>query len=133
MAYEGGVVAGLAAPKPAPGTRSTRSRQGRVVRRPPEARHAAALSRVGGGRKLYDFSNSFDGSPLGGPPIKESVPDPGDRAVLWTADDHLVALTSLLPADSGWILSRHGHHRLRLGHGHRPLSLTFNLCAVYGR
>lgn len=86
-----------------------------------EARHAAALSRVGGDRKLYDFSYSFDGSPLGWPSIKESVLDPGDRAVLWTTHDDLVAFTSLLPTDSGWICQRHGHHRLRLGHGYRPL------------
>lgn len=31
---------------------------------------------------------------------------PGDRAVLWTKDGTLVDLTSLLPADSGWTLSR---------------------------
>jgi Fibronectin type-III domain/Protein of unknown function (DUF3466) len=31
---------------------------------------------------------------------------PGDRAVLWAKDGSLVDLTSLLPADSGWTLSR---------------------------
>ncbi|MET8311274.1 MULTISPECIES: hypothetical protein [unclassified Micromonospora] len=65
VAYEGG-VAGLAAPKPAPRAQG-RPAVGRVVSYVDhqEARHAAALSRVGGGRKLYDFSYSFDGSPLG--------------------------------------------------------------------
>ncbi len=32
--------------------------------------------------------------------------DPGNRAVLWTPDGKLVDLTSLLPSDSGWTLSR---------------------------
>jgi Protein of unknown function (DUF3466) len=36
----------------------------------------------------------------------ESASDSGDRAVIWTPDGHLIDLTSLLPADSGWTLTR---------------------------
>jgi subtilisin family serine protease len=39
--------------------------------------------------------------------FSESGPyDPGDRAVAWTTEGDLVDLTALLPADSGWTLSR---------------------------
>jgi hypothetical protein len=36
----------------------------------------------------------------------KSASDSGDRAVIWTSDGHLIDLTSLLPADSGWTLTR---------------------------
>lgn len=61
VAYDGG-VAGLAATKPAPG-RKINPNSRKVVRYVEhlEAKHDRALARVGGARKLYHYTYSFNG------------------------------------------------------------------------
>ena len=61
VAYEGG-TAGLAATKPAKGQKiDPNSRGGEEIRRVSRSQHDAALQKVGGAAKLYDYAYTYNG------------------------------------------------------------------------